>query len=695
MRGSCTVGLPAELLLNEQGERKFEGVTVRTAGAVDPVARTMRVEVDVKNPGGELLAGAYAQVRFKLTSANPGLMLPGNALLFRPDGVRAATVDANSRVKLLPVVLGTDYGTRVSIVSGLTGDERVILNPPDSIIDGAAVRIGRRTAQGAGGQGVMSRDARMAVRHRRVAVCACRLRGRPGLCAARRAACRRRTSRIDAGTAAASSKDWKPAQPADAKPRAPWWEIYGDPQLNALEEQVATANQTVAAAAARFRGARAAVAQARSAYFPTVTANAAFNQSRASSNVLYKSSAGVTRARLPDRRADLLGAGPVGPHLARGRRRPRGSAGERRRPAKRDPVDAGRTRDQLLRIARHGGGRAAACRDRCRPIRKALALTKDRFAGGIAAESDVAQAEEQLKSTQAQLIDLETTRNRLVNAIAILIGEPPSTFTLDVAPLNAGNVPNPGAALDALPLGIPSTLLERRPDIAAAERRVAEANARVGVATAAFFPNLLLAATGGLEATHFSSWLMAPSRFWSLGPQLAFTVLDFGGRAAARDAARAAYDESVADYRQTVLTAFGQVEDNLNALAGAAARARCAARSRRCRAARVEQGGQPLRERGDHVSERRGDAGDRAVGSAHGREYRAPADGGERRARESAGRGMGGGFGLGLALAPGIKPLEAQQHPTANHLTYGERQRNQTPGPPFAPSNCSTESASA
>jgi RND family efflux transporter MFP subunit len=141
------VGLPAELVLTEQGDRKFEGVTVRTAGAVDPVARTMRVEVDVKNPVGELLAGAYAQVRFKLTSENPGLMLPGNALLFRPEGVRAATVDANGRVKLLPIVLGTDYGTRVSIVSGLTGDERVILNPPDSIIDGTEVRIAK-SAQG-------------------------------------------------------------------------------------------------------------------------------------------------------------------------------------------------------------------------------------------------------------------------------------------------------------------------------------------------------------------------------------------------------------------------------------------------------------------------------------------------------------------------------------------------------------------
>jgi RND family efflux transporter MFP subunit len=142
------VGLPAELLMNDQGRRKFEGVTVRTAGAVDPVARTMRVEVDVKNPAGDLLAGEYAQVRFNLTSDDPALMLPGNALLFRPEGVRAATVDSNGRVKLVPIVLGTDYGTRVTIQSGLTGDERVIVNPPDAIVDGAVVRIGKSAPQG-------------------------------------------------------------------------------------------------------------------------------------------------------------------------------------------------------------------------------------------------------------------------------------------------------------------------------------------------------------------------------------------------------------------------------------------------------------------------------------------------------------------------------------------------------------------
>lgn len=362
----------------------------------------------------------------------------------------------------------------------------------------------------------------------------------------------------------AASQDWKAAQPADAKPRAPWWEVYGDPQLNALEERVASANQTVAAAAARFRGARAAAAQARSAWFPTVTANAAFNQTRASSNVLYKSSAGVT---VPDYLVDAQISwepdlwGRISRAVEGGRAEAQASAAD---------LQSALLSMQAELATRYFELRGTVEEERLlqatlQAYEKALALTQDRFAGGVAAESDVAQAEEQLRATQAQLIDLETTRTSLVNAIAILVGETPSSFTLDVAPLNEAHAPHPAAALDALPLGVPSALLERRPDIAAAERRVAEANARVGVATAAFFPNLLLAATGGLEATRFSSWLEAPSRFWSLGPQLAFTVLDFGGRAT-RDAARAAYDESVADYRQTVLTAFGQVEDNLNAL---------------------------------------------------------------------------------------------------------------------------------
>jgi NodT family efflux transporter outer membrane factor (OMF) lipoprotein len=193
--------------------------------------------------------------------------------------------------------------------------------------------------------------------------------------------------------------------------------------------------------------------------------------------------------------------------------------------------------------------------------RESLELTQHRYDGGIATDADVGQAQTQLQTTEAQAIDLGVQRAQLEHAIAILIGQSPSTFTLPVAPKSAYTV---NAVVS--PPGVPSTLLERRPDIAAAERRVAAANAQVGVATAAFFPSLMLAVTGGLEATNYSQWLVAPARFWSLGPTLAGTLLDFGGREAVRNEARAQYDESVAQYRQTVLGAFGDVEDNLAAL---------------------------------------------------------------------------------------------------------------------------------
>jgi NodT family efflux transporter outer membrane factor (OMF) lipoprotein len=190
--------------------------------------------------------------------------------------------------------------------------------------------------------------------------------------------------------------------------------------------------------------------------------------------------------------------------------------------------------------------------------KEAVELTQNRYKGGIATDADVAQAQTQLRTTQAQAIDLGVQRAQLEHAIAILIGQTPSTFSLPVAPL----VAVPAVA----PVGVPSTLLERRPDIAAAERQMVDLNAQIGVATAAYFPNLILSVTGGLEATNFSDWLLAPARFWSLGPTLAGTLLDFGGRAAKKAEAQANYDESIAQYRQTVLTAFGQVEDNIAAL---------------------------------------------------------------------------------------------------------------------------------
>jgi NodT family efflux transporter outer membrane factor (OMF) lipoprotein len=189
---------------------------------------------------------------------------------------------------------------------------------------------------------------------------------------------------------------------------------------------------------------------------------------------------------------------------------------------------------------------------------KSLDLTKNRYAGGVASKTDVAQADTQLKSTQAQALDTGVQRAQLEHAVALLVGKPASTFSIPVAPLAA--VP------PAVPVGVPSEVLERRPDIAAAERRVAAANAQIGVAQAAFYPSLMLSASGGFESANFSRWLTLPSRFWALGPALAQTLFDGGLRRAQTEQARAAYDATVAAYRQTVLAGFQEVEDNLAAL---------------------------------------------------------------------------------------------------------------------------------
>jgi NodT family efflux transporter outer membrane factor (OMF) lipoprotein len=191
-------------------------------------------------------------------------------------------------------------------------------------------------------------------------------------------------------------------------------------------------------------------------------------------------------------------------------------------------------------------------------FQKSLDLTRNRYAAGVAGKIDVVQAETQLKSTQAQAIDIGVQRAQLEHAIAVLIGRPPAEFALAPMPFIV--------AMPAVPPGFPSELLERRPDIAAAERRVAAANAQVGVAQAAFFPALTLSASAGLGASTFAQLLTAPSRFWSLGPALAQSVFDAGLRRALTDQAIAAYDASVANYRQTVLSGFREVEDNLAAL---------------------------------------------------------------------------------------------------------------------------------
>ncbi|SIT35244.1 RND efflux system, outer membrane lipoprotein, NodT family [Paraburkholderia ribeironis] len=350
---------------------------------------------------------------------------------------------------------------------------------------------------------------------------------------------------------------WKPAQPADALTRGAWWHIYADPSLDALEQQVVAANQNVQAAEARFRAARATVAQYRSAFFPVVSASANFSRTRTSENVLHKSTAGLTlNDYLVQADAswepDLWGR--VSRSVEGAKAEAQASAADAQAALLSMQAELATDYFELRGIDQE----RQLLDDTLKAYQEALDLTQHRYAGGIATDADVAQAQTQLKTTQAQALDLGVQRAQLEHAIAILIGQTPSAFSLPVAPLVA--VPVVAQA------GVPSALLERRPDIASAERQVAAMNAQIGVATAAFFPNLILSVTGGLEATNYSQWLLAPSRLWSLGPTLAGTLLDFGARASVKEQARAHYDESVAQYRQTVLNAFGQVEDNLAAL---------------------------------------------------------------------------------------------------------------------------------
>jgi NodT family efflux transporter outer membrane factor (OMF) lipoprotein len=350
---------------------------------------------------------------------------------------------------------------------------------------------------------------------------------------------------------------WKTAQPRDGVLRGKWWEAFGDPALNGLEEQVAVSNQSLAQAEAQFRGARAAVSAARSGLFPTVTAGAQVTTSRGSTSRSSSSSQTGTATiyQVPidfTWEADLWG---------RVRRDIEANAAN----AQASAADVGALRLSLQAelavdyFQLHGLDEQKRLLDSTvADYEKALQITVNRHDQGVASGADVAESQTQLETARAQAIDLGVARAEFEHAIAILTGKAPSALTIAQSPIA---VPPP-----VIPLAVPSELLERRPDIAAAERRVAAANAQIGVATAAFYPSLGLSASGGFASTALSSLFSLPNRFWSLGPSLLATVFDGGRRRAAVAEAEANYDATVAGYRQSVLTAFQDVEDNLAAV---------------------------------------------------------------------------------------------------------------------------------
>ena len=352
---------------------------------------------------------------------------------------------------------------------------------------------------------------------------------------------------------------WKQAEPRDAEPRGKWWEVFGDSALNALAEQVSAANQTLAQSEARYRQALALAEGARAGNFPNITANLSESRARASGNT-----SAVTVARGVTTNHSVSVGASWEPDLW-GRVRRSIDANEAGLQASAGDLEAARLLATAQLVQNYFQLRVLDAQrllleDTIAGYQKSLQLAQNQFAAGVVAKVDTLQATTQLKSTQAQAIETGVQRAQLEHAIAVLVGKAPAEF---------GITPAGGPATLAPPViaaGLPSALLERRPDIAAAERRVAAANAQIGVASAAFFPALTLSASTGFQSASMAQWLTAPSRFWSLGPALAMTLFDGGLRRSQTAQAEAAYDATVAAYRQSVLVALQEVEDSLATL---------------------------------------------------------------------------------------------------------------------------------
>jgi NodT family efflux transporter outer membrane factor (OMF) lipoprotein len=352
--------------------------------------------------------------------------------------------------------------------------------------------------------------------------------------------------------------DWKPAEPNDQNLGGNWWTVFQDPQLDALELQVDVSNQNLKAAEAQFQQARAALRYNRADYYPTVTAGPSATRTRVSANAPTSSLLRGTTFNdfvFPfdvSYQADVWGR--VRKTVESSREQAQASAADLA------TVNLSMHADLAVDYfqARSLDAEEQLLNTTVTQYEQALELNESRFQGGIASEVEVEQAKTILQTTRAQAIDVGVARAQFEHAVAILIGKPPADFSLPPLPLTA---PPPH-----IPVGVPSVLLERRPDIAAAERLVASANAQIGVAKSAYYPTISLGASGGFESSSITTLLNGPSGLWSLGLSAVGTVFDVGRRRALTDQARSAYDSQVANYRQTVLNGFQQVEDNLAAV---------------------------------------------------------------------------------------------------------------------------------
>jgi len=353
------------------------------------------------------------------------------------------------------------------------------------------------------------------------------------------------------------AEGWRQANPSDALARGAWWELYGDQQLNGLIEKLNSSNQTVAQSEAQYRQAQALVRSARGAFYPSVDLSVGKTRSSqgtgSSSSSLSSSSSGIRdtyNAQLGvSWEADIWGK------LRRGL-----EANEASAQASFADLAAMRLSQQSELVQNYLQLRVIDQQKRLleatvAAYEKSLQMTQNQYRAGISGRDAVAQAQTQLKTTQADLVDLIWQRAQFENAIAVLTGQAPAEFSI----AETQNIPN----LPQIPLSLPSQLLERRPDIASAERSVIAANANIGVAKAAYYPDLTLSMSGGYSSSTSKNLLTIPNRFWSVGPKLDLPIFDGGIRSAEVDRTEAVYDQTVAKYRQTVLDGFREVENYL------------------------------------------------------------------------------------------------------------------------------------
>jgi NodT family efflux transporter outer membrane factor (OMF) lipoprotein len=374
---------------------------------------------------------------------------------------------------------------------------------------------------------------------------------------------------LDVPAAYKESGQWKTAQPMDDTPRGAWWTICQDPRLNDLMDTLNRQSPTIAQAEAQYRQAQALLRQAQAGLYPTISATASATRGSNGSSGSNASLDNNNLNTISSNRSGISNSFNLGVNASWeadvwGGVRRAIEAGQATQAASAAQLAAIRLSSQAQLATAYlqlvvADQQVKQLLDSEKTLQDTLTLTQNQAAAGIVSDANVALAESQLKSAQAQRVDKQLTRAQLEHAVAAALGQAPSGFSLPASDFEPH--------LPQIPAGLPSTLLERRPDIAAAERNVAAANAQIGVAKAAFFPTLTLSASGGYRSDSFADWLSLPNRIWSLGPQMALTLFDAGLRKAQSDAAIAAYDASVATYRITVLTAFQAVEDDLAAQA--------------------------------------------------------------------------------------------------------------------------------